>query len=45
VMSFVLPGWWLVTIAEGDPDETLSLMCAIFGPSFVLAGVVRARRS
>jgi hypothetical protein len=45
VMSFVLPGWWLVTIAQGDPDETLSLMCAIFGASFVLAVVVLARRS
>jgi hypothetical protein len=44
-MSFVLPGWWLVTIAKGDPDETLSLMCAIFGASFVLAVVVLARRS
>ena len=45
VMSFVLPGWWLVTIAKGNPDETLSLMCAIFGASFVLAVVVLARRS
>jgi hypothetical protein len=45
VMSFVLPGWWLVTIAQGDPNETLSLMCAIFGASFVLAVLVLARRS
>jgi hypothetical protein len=45
VMSFVLPGWWLVTIAQGDPNETLSLACAIFGASFVLAVVVLARRS
>lgn len=45
VMSFVLPIWWLVTIAQGDPDETLSLMCAIFGVSFILAVVVLARRS
>jgi hypothetical protein len=45
VMSFVLPGWWLVTIAKGDPDETLSLMCAIFGANFILAVVVLARRS
>ena len=45
VMSFVLPAWWLVTIAKGDPDETLSLMCAIFGASFILAVVVLARRS
>jgi hypothetical protein len=45
VMSFVLPVWWLVTIAQGDPDDTLSLMCAIFGVSFILAVVVLARRS
>jgi hypothetical protein len=45
VMSFVLPIWWLVTIARGDPDDTLSLMCAIFGVSFILAVVVLARRS
>jgi hypothetical protein len=45
VMSFVLPIWWLVTIAQGNPDDTLSLMCAIFGVSFILAVVVLARRS
>jgi hypothetical protein len=45
VMSFVLPIWWLVTIAQGQPDDTLSLMCAIFGLSFILAVVVLARRS
>ena len=45
VMSFVLPIWWLVTIAQGDPDDTLSLMCGIFGLSFILAVVVLARRS
>jgi hypothetical protein len=44
VMSFVLPGWWLVTIAQGDPNDTLSLMCAIFGASFILGVVVLARR-
>jgi hypothetical protein len=45
VMSFVLPAWWLVTIAQGNPDNTLSLMCAIFGASFILGVVVLARRS
>jgi hypothetical protein len=44
VMSFVLPGWWLVTIAQGDPNEVLSACCAIFGASFVLAVVVLTRR-
>jgi uncharacterized protein (TIGR03382 family) len=44
VMSFVLPIWWLVTIAKGDPNEVLSACCAIFGISFIFAVVVLARR-
>jgi hypothetical protein len=44
VMSFVLPIWWLVTIAKGDPNEVLSICCAIFGATFLLAVVVLARR-
>ena len=45
VMSFVLPGWWLVTVAHGDPNETLALLSAIFGASFILGVVFLARRS
>ena len=44
VMSFVLPGWWLVTVAQGEANETLALLCAIFGATFVVAIVVLARR-
>ena len=44
VMSFVLPIWWLVTIAKGDPNEVLSICCAIFGITFILAVAVLARR-
>jgi hypothetical protein len=44
VMSFVLPIWWLVTVAKGDPNEVLSICCAIFGLAFILAVVVLARR-
>ena len=44
VMSFVLPIWWLVTIAQGDPNEVLSICCAIFGATFVVAVAVLARR-
>jgi hypothetical protein len=44
VMSLVLPIWWLVTIAQGDPSEVLTICCAIFGASFILAVVVLARR-
>jgi hypothetical protein len=45
VMSFLLPGWWLVTVAQGDPNQTLSVLCAVFGVTFVIAIVVLARRS
>ena len=44
VMSFVLPIWWLVTIAQGDPNEVLTICCAIFGTTFIFAVVVLARR-
>jgi hypothetical protein len=45
VMAFVLPGWWLVTVAQGDPDRTLTILCAIFGVTFIGAVAVPARRS
>jgi hypothetical protein len=44
VMSFLLPGWWLVTVAQGEANDTLSLLCAIFGATFVVAVAVLARR-
>ena len=45
VMSFLLPIWWLVTVAQGDPNNVLALCCAIFGLTFVTSVVVLARRS
>jgi hypothetical protein len=44
VMSVVLPGWWLVTVASGEPNATLSLLCAIFALSWIGAVVVLPRR-
>ncbi len=45
VMSFLLPGWWLVTVAEGEANETLAVLSAIFGLTFVGAVAFLARRS
>ena len=45
VMSFVLPGWWLVTVAQGEANDVLSALCAIFGVTFIVAVAVLARRS
>jgi hypothetical protein len=44
VMSVVLPAWWLVTVASGEPNTTLSLLCAIFAVSWVVGVVVLSRR-
>jgi hypothetical protein len=44
VMAFLLPGWFLVTVAQGDPDTTLSTLSAVFGLTFIAAVVVIARR-
>jgi hypothetical protein len=45
VMAWVLPAWWLVTMARGEADETLSILCAVFGVCFIGAVVVLARRN
>lgn len=44
VLALVLPGWWLVTVAQGEPDETLSALCAVFAVAFLGACVVLPRR-
>ena len=44
VMSVVLPGWWLVTVAIGEPNATLSLLCAIFAVAWISGVVVLSRR-
>jgi hypothetical protein len=44
VMAFLLPGWFLVTVAQGDPNTTLSLLSAIFGVTFIGAVIWLARR-
>ncbi len=44
VLSLVLPGWWLVTVVQGDPDPQLSALCAVFAVSFLGAAAWYARR-
>ena len=45
VMAFVLPGWRLVTVATGNPDMTLSTLCAILALTWAGAAIVLPRRS
>lgn len=44
VMAVVLPAWWLVTVAAGDVDDTLTAVCALFGATYLAAAAVTARR-
>ncbi len=44
VLSLVLPGWWLVTVALGDPNETLALVSGLFGLTFIGSVALLARR-
>jgi hypothetical protein len=44
-MGFVLPGRWLVTVAQGDQDHPLARLSATFGLSFVVGVVLLARRN
>ena len=44
ILSVVIPGWWLVTVALGEPDETLTLVCALLGVTFIGSVAVLARR-
>jgi hypothetical protein len=44
VIAFVVPAWWLVTVAEGESNNDLALVSAIFGLSFILATIYLARR-
>jgi hypothetical protein len=44
-VSIVLPAWWFVTVATGEPNTTLSLLCAIFAVSWIAGVVVLTQRS
>ena len=45
VMSFAIPAWWLVTVAQGKPNDTLGILATVFGVSFILGAIVLSRRN
>ena len=45
VMSFAIPAWWLVTVAQGKPNDTLAILATVFGVSFILGAIVLSRRN
>jgi len=44
VMLAVIVTWYLVTVAQGDPNETLGLLAVIFNASLIGAAATVSRR-
>jgi hypothetical protein len=44
VLAYVIVGWWLVTLIQGDVDETLTVLAAVGGISFVASALLFSRR-
>lgn len=44
VVSVTVPSWWLVTVALGEPNDTLAIVAVVFGVSFILAAITLSRR-
>ena len=44
VLACVISAWWLVTLIQGEVNETLGVVGVIFGVTFIAAAAVRQRR-
>lgn len=44
LLAWVVPIWFLVTVAEGEPNQTLALVGTIFAVSWVAAAIFYSRR-
>lgn len=45
VMLGVIVVWYLVTVAEGDPNQTLGVLAALFNAGLIAISAVLSRRS
>jgi hypothetical protein len=43
-MAGVVPAWWLVTVARGEPNHTLSGVAAVFGVAWIVGVVASTHR-
>jgi len=44
-LACVIAIWWVVSVAVGHANQTLNLLAAIFGATFIVAVLVTQRRS
>lgn len=44
-LAIVILGWWLVSVARGEPNTTLSILWLVFGVSSIAASFYYSRRS
>ena len=45
VLIYVIVGWFLVTLVQGEVNETLSVLGAVGGVAFVVGAIIASRRS
>jgi hypothetical protein len=45
LLGLVVTGWFLVTVATGDPDPVLLVLTVLFAASFLLTAAYQARTS
>jgi hypothetical protein len=45
VMWAVLTGWWLISAASGDENDSVGILAATFGVSYIAAAIYLGRRA
>jgi TctA family transporter len=45
VLSLVLPAWFFVSLATGEANTTVAVLCAVAGATYLLSAVAYARAS
>jgi hypothetical protein len=43
-LTYVVVAWWLVTVVQGDPNETLTALASIAGVAFTVGAILNSRR-
>lgn len=44
VVTYVVIAWWLVTLVQGDPNQTLTAVVSIAGVAFIVGAIINSRR-
>ena len=45
VLTYVIVGWFLVTLVQGEVDQTLGVLAAVGGVAFIVGAIIASHRS